>query len=134
MEERTLESAKQEFREWLYNFRNVKPDSLDEEMESEIEIMADKILDGTLEINEDGTVTFNLAFPLGKNADIKSIKFKSRIRAGAAAKATRKSDSAIDRNNALIGVATDTMKAIIDDMDTSDQALAAKFVGFYYLY
>ena len=137
-EKNGIEEATQAFKEWLYNFRKIKPAIIenDSAMLDEIEIIGEEIFNKTVEIQENGELKINLAFPIGKNDQVKFLTYKSRIKAGAVAKATMKVkfNDSVGRNNALISAASSEMVAIIEDMDTADQALCSKLIQFYYLY
>ena len=133
-----FDEAIQPFKEWLYNFRKVKPSMIasDQSYLDEIEIIAEKVLDKTIEIQENGELKIHLAFPLGKDEQIKNLVFKSRIKAGEVAKAYLKvkPGDGTGHKNALIAVASGNLKEIIDELDTADQALLSKLMNYYYLY
>lgn len=75
----TPEQAKQEIDKWL-DFVGFDTDEIDESSEASIKKISQRICDGSLVINEDMTMTYQLAEPIGSDGkQIKELKINNRV-------------------------------------------------------
>ncbi len=131
MEKVTREIATQEFQKWadLKRLREAAIERSKEHKEAR-EAIIDAIMDGTLEMSEDGVITQNLLFSLSESK--KQLKYKPRMFAYEM-RAMDKEKETSGKSLAMIGVLTGEMTTLIGKLDTSDLALAQSIAGFYYL-
>lgn len=128
------ETAKQEIERWL-DMKRVKKSTRETHKHS-IKSMIEAVSDGTLVVNEDGTLVQTLDFPLTSengNVDLDKLTFQLRLQHGvvkAANKGTNPSD-VDERLMSYVFALTGVPKSKLNKLESTDMSFAMMIAGFF---
>lgn len=136
------EMAMEEFQKWLdYKKTKVKltmnSNSEDEAEDNKAEMaIVEAIMSGDLIINDDMTMTYNLAFPVKSengNTELSSITMKPRLTAYEVQKATKgiSQDEPFKLFTGYIHVLSGEVRGLVNKIDSVDFSLLQKIVGYF---
>lgn len=129
IEKMTRETAQAEFEKWVYETKKLRPVAVEKNADACRDFI-DALCDGTLTIEEDGSVTQKLSFAV---AGRDQLKYKSRLTVSEMGSAldVRGGDSAKTRK--MVSMLTGEVVGVLDKMDSSDWALSTAIAAFYFL-
>ena len=124
--------AMQEVERWL-DLKRIKASKRESNADT-IEGLAESFEDGTLTLDDKGSITMNLTFGIGENESIKQLKFKPRISVGEIHQSLKgiKGTDADARIIAYMAALTGQMPAVIRKLDTTDHGIASGIVVFFF--
>ena len=131
MEAISKELALQEVEKWL-DFKKVSANKR-ESYKDNIDSIANSISDGILVLNEDFTITQNLLFPFGVERKIEKLSYKPRLTTGQVYNHMQgiKASDVDGRLQAYICALTGSVKEIVKQLDTEDNAVAQNIAIFF---
>lgn len=128
-EKMTQEAAQAEFERWAYETKKLRPVALKKHADA-CENFIDALCDGSLTIEEDGSITQKLSFAI---ADKKELKYKARLTIGELGRALDGRGSDTEKARKMVAMLTGELASVIEKMDSNDWALANVITVFYYL-
>lgn len=128
-EKMTQEVAQAEFEKWAYETKRLRSAAL-EKHANDCQNFVDALCDGTLSIEEDGSVTQKLAFEVaGRN----QLKYKPRLTVAEMGSALDYKGGDSGKTRKMVSIMTGEIVGVLDKMDSTDWALATSITAFYFL-
>lgn len=129
-EKMTQEAAQAEFERWAYETKKLRPVALKKHADA-VDNFVDALCDGTLVIENDGSITQNLRVEPIAGKD--SLKYKPRLTIGEMGRALDTRGSDTEKARKMVSILTGEMATVIEKMDSNDWAIANLVTVFYYL-
>lgn len=128
-EKMTQEVAQAEFDKWIYETKRLRARAVEKHADS-CKSFVDALCDGTLAIEEDGSVIQKLQFEV---AGRKQLKYKPRLTVAEMANALDYKGGDGGKTRKMVSILTDEVVGVLDKMDSADWALANSITAFYFL-
>ena len=128
-EKMTPEVAQAEFERWAYETKKLRPVALKKHADA-CENFIDALCDGTLTIEDDGSITQKLAFEIAEKTQL---RYKPRLTVAEINRALSVRGSDQDKGRKMVGILTSELDGVIEKMDSNDWAVANAITVFYYL-
>lgn len=127
-----LKVATTEVHRWL-EIKRIRTKKQEQNKDT-IDNLIDAFMDGTLSLDENGTITMQLAFGVGEGDAIVKLDFKPRITVGEihSAMSGIASTDPDARILAYIATLTSSPPAVIRKLDTEDYGVASSIVVFFF--
>lgn len=123
------EVAQAEFERWAYETKRLRPAVLKKNKDA-CNTFIDGLCDGTLTIEEDGSITQRLAFEIAEKTQL---RYKPRLTVAEINRALSVRGSDQDKGRKMVGILTSELDGVIEKMDSNDWAVANAITVFYYL-
>lgn len=129
IEKMTQEAAQAEFEKWAYETKRLRPVAIEKHADS-CKNFIDALCDGTLTIEEDGSITQRLAFEVaGRN----QLKYKPRLTVSEMGNALDYKGGDSGKTRKMVSMLTGEIVGVLEKMDSTDWAVATSITAFYFL-
>ena len=128
-EKMTPEAAQAEFERWAYETKKLRPVALKKHADA-CENFIDALCDGTLTIEEDGSIIQKLAFEIAGKTQL---KYKPRLTVGELSRALDSRGTDTEKARKMVSILTGEMTTVLEKIDSNDWAVANSVTVFYYL-